>query len=145
LLLGQADVVERLRRHPLARALRVDKLTLAALEATLIGPQPPVQAALHTDIAGLERRAWAIHAALVRAGVPANVDSDRAVIGGGGAPGVELESRTIRLAANLAEPLRLGDPAVVGRVDRGALVIDLRSLPPEDDEALVAAILTAAA
>ncbi|MEV0148734.1 L-seryl-tRNA(Sec) selenium transferase, partial [Nonomuraea sp. NPDC050733] len=60
LLLGRHDLVERCRRHPLARALRVDKLTLAALEATLRGPVPPVRRALHADPAALAERAAAL-------------------------------------------------------------------------------------
>ena len=60
LMLGRADLVESLRRHPFARALRVDKLTLAALEATLTGPPPPVAAALAASPAALMARAEAI-------------------------------------------------------------------------------------
>ena len=141
LLLGRADLIERLRRHPMARALRVDKMTLAALEATLLGPEPPVTAALHTDVAALDRRADVVIAALEEAGISAAAEPSTAVVGGGGAPGVELESRAIRLPARHAEALRSGDPAVVGRVDGGALLLDLRSLPSEQDEALIEALL----
>src|SRR5439155_18086355 len=87
LLLGRTEVVERLRRHPLARALRVDKLTLAALEATLRGPQPPVWQALRIPAATLAQRAEALRSRLAAAGVPASVTAAEAVVGGGGAPG----------------------------------------------------------
>ncbi|HYJ75370.1 MAG TPA: L-seryl-tRNA(Sec) selenium transferase, partial [Kineosporiaceae bacterium] len=71
LLLGTADVVERLRRHPLARALRVDKLTLAALEATLTGPATPTSTALHAPVGELAGRARALADRLSAAGTPA--------------------------------------------------------------------------
>jgi L-seryl-tRNA(Ser) seleniumtransferase len=140
LLLGRTDIIERLRRHPLARALRVDKLTLAALEATVTGPEPPVVAALHADTSVLDRRADAIVRALAAAGVAATVVVSEAVVGGGGAPGVRLPSRAVRLPAWLGERLRTGDPAVVGRIENGALLLDVRSLPPGDDDLLVAAV-----
>ena len=133
LLLGDRDLVERLRRHQLARALRVDKLTLAALEATLRGPAPPVVRALEADVSDLRRRAEAMAGRLRDAGVPAEVVSSQAMVGAGGAPGVPLESVAVRLSDTFAAPLRLGRPAVVGRVERGALLLDLRSVPPELD------------
>jgi L-seryl-tRNA(Ser) seleniumtransferase len=87
--------VQRLRRHPLARALRVDKLTLAALEATLLGPTPPVVAALSAT--GLLERATRIARA-----VGGHAVESVGVVGGGGAPGVELPSAAVALAPALA-------------------------------------------
>jgi L-seryl-tRNA(Ser) seleniumtransferase len=148
LLLGRADLVRRLTRHPLARALRVDKLTLAALEATLTGPVPPVAAALAADPASLFDRAERAVARLVEAGLDARVVSARAAVGGGGAPGVELPSAAISLPERLAVPLRRpadGElPAVVGRVEGGRLLLDLRSVPSGQDDPLVASILMVA-
>jgi len=144
LLLGRADLVRVLTRHPLARALRVDKLTLAALEATLIGPVPPVAAALAADPASLFDRAERAVARLVAAGLDALVVPAFAAVGGGGAPGVELPSAAVSLPEALAVPLRRGSPAVVGRLEAGRLLLDLRSVPPEADEPLVTAILAAA-
>jgi len=144
LLLGRADLVRRLTRHPLARALRVDKLTLAALEATLTGPVPPVAAALAADPASLFKRAERVVARLVPAGLDARVAPVKAAVGGGGAPGVELPSAAISLPESLATPLRRGEPAVVGRLEAGRLLLDLRSVAPADDEALVNAVLAAA-
>jgi L-seryl-tRNA(Ser) seleniumtransferase len=143
LLLGRADLIEALRRHPLARAMRVDKLTLAALEATLRGPCAPVPAALHATVDGLQRRARAIAAKLRAEGVGALVVNSVAVVGGGGAPGIELESRAVRVDVRYAAPLRLGDPAIVGRVERDGLLLDLRSLAEDDDEALCAGLVEA--
>jgi len=151
LLLGRADLIRRLSRHPLARALRVDKLTLAALEATLTGPVPPVAAALAADPASLFDRAERAVVLLAAAGLDARVVPAQAAVGGGGAPGVELPSAALSLPESLAAPLRCGapvsrgeHPAVVGRLEAGRLLLDLRSVPPEQDPSLVAAILAAA-
>ena len=144
LLLGRADLVRRLTRHPLARALRVDKLTLAALEATLTGPVPPVAAALAADPASLFDRAERAVARLAAAGLDARVVPSSAAVGGGGAPGVELPSAALSLPAGFALPLRRGALPVVGRVEAGRLLLDLRSVPPEADLPLVTAVLAAA-
>ena len=142
LLLGRADLVQRLRRDPFARALRVDKLTLAALEATLTGPAAPVPAALSARRADLLARAERLADELGR-DVAEAVPSEAAV-GGGGAPGVVLESAAVAVAAALAEPLRLGDPAVVGRVSAGRLLLDLLTVSEADDARLVEAVRRAA-
>ena len=143
LLLGDADLVERLRRDPFARALRVDKLTLAALEATLAGPLPPVAAALARDVAELRRRASAVVAQLPDALGADVVDSDAAV-GGGGAPEVVLPSVAVALPERLAVRLRAGEPPVVGRVERGRLLLDLFAVAPEEDCQLADAVRRAA-
>jgi L-seryl-tRNA(Ser) seleniumtransferase len=136
LLFGEAELIERLRRHPAARALRVDKLTLAALEATLVGPPPPVAQALSADVAQLRGRAERIAAQLPDA---CAVDCIAAV-GGGGAPGVDLPSAAVSLPESCAAPLRTGTPAVVGRLQDGRCLLDLRTVAPEDDELLVMAV-----
>jgi L-seryl-tRNA(Ser) seleniumtransferase len=145
LLLGHHDLVERLRRHQLARALRVDKLTLAALEATLRGPAPPVVRALEADLDEVRQRADALAERLLEAGVPAEVVPSRATVGAGGAPGVPLASMAVRLPAAFAAPLRLARPAVVGRVERGGLLLDLRSVPPDLDADVEVAVRAVAA
>jgi L-seryl-tRNA(Ser) seleniumtransferase len=151
LLLGDADLVTRLARHPLARALRVDKLTLAALEATLAGPQAPVAAALSVTAASLITRAKRIAGQLSGHGIDAQAVASQAAVGGGGAPGVTLPSAAVSLPGALAVPLRAGEPvrsgaqpAVIGRMDGGRLLLDLRAVPPESDEPLVRAVVTAA-
>ncbi|WP_431905385.1 L-seryl-tRNA(Sec) selenium transferase [Amycolatopsis thermoflava] len=136
LLLGSAELVERLRRHPAARALRVDKLTLAALEATLRGPEPPVARALVADLPELQRRADALAERIPGA----SVVPCRSAVGGGGAPGVELPSVAVSLPEALAEPLRTGTPSVVGRVEHGRCLLDLRTVGPDEDELLLAAV-----
>jgi L-seryl-tRNA(Ser) seleniumtransferase len=140
LLFGGATLVERLRRHPAARALRVDKLTLAALEATLRGPEPPVRAALDADVDALGARAEALAVSLRSAGVDARAEASTAVVGGGGAPGVELPSAAVSLPARYATALRLGEPAVVGRTVRDRCLLDLRTVRPADDATLREAV-----
>ncbi len=136
LLFGTGEVIERLRRHPAARALRVDKLTLAALEATLVGPPTPVARALDADVRSLQARAQTLVAALPEAGAVACI----AAVGGGGAPGVELPSFAVSLPERYAAALRVGNPAVVGRLENGRCLLDLRTVAPEDDSRLVEAV-----
>ena len=140
LLLGRQEVVERLRRHPLARALRVDKLTLAALEATLLGPEVPVIASLTASVVDLHRRAERLARLLSAEGVDACAVDCVAAVGGGGAPGVELPSAAVSLPAHFAAQLRRHRPAVVGRLERGRCLLDLRAVAEADDEVLLQAV-----
>jgi L-seryl-tRNA(Ser) seleniumtransferase len=143
LLLGRAELIERLRRYPAARALRVDELTLAALEATLTGPPPPVPAALVAPVDGLRARAGRLADQLRADGVDASAVPCAAAVGGGAAPGVALPSAALSLPARLAAPLRAGRPPVVGRLEDARCLLDLRSVDPADDEVILAAILAA--
>jgi L-seryl-tRNA(Ser) seleniumtransferase len=138
LILGAAELVERVRRFPLARAMRVDKLTLAALEATLRGPAPPVRAALDVPVAELRARAEALTAALE--GVDVRVVDSAATVGGGGGPGVTLPSVALSLPERYAPALRAGSPAVLGRLEAGRCLLDLRALAPTDDQALAGCV-----
>jgi len=151
LILGRAELVQRLARHPLARALRVGKTTIAALEASLSGPQVPLEAALAASAASLTARAGQVAARLAGAGLDARAVPSEAAVGGGGAPGVPLPSAAVSLPATLATALRAGAPvrsgafpAVVGRVEDGRLLLDLKAVRPDDDELLAAAVLAAA-
>jgi L-seryl-tRNA(Ser) seleniumtransferase len=138
LVLGQAELVQQLRRHPMARALRVDKLTLAALEATLTSGTTPVQLGLAADTDALMIRARSIADA-----VHGKAVVSVGCVGGGGAPGVELPSAAVALPEELAAPLRTGGDPVVGHVQGGRLLLDLLAVPPEDDARIVAAVLAA--
>lgn len=138
LLLGRAETIQKLAKHPLARAVRADKLTLAALEATLVSGDTPVQQALHADPERLRARAEKLGDDL---GMPVVPHDGR--VGGGGAPGVPLPGWAVRLPERAASFLRLGQPAVLPRVHDGACLIDLRCIP-EDDDARVAAAAHAA-
>jgi len=152
LLVGRAELVGGLARHPLARAVRADKLTLAALEATLADhlagrrDDLPVWRALLLTPADLEPRAAAVAAAV---GPAASLRAGTSVAGGGSLPGEGLESVLVEVdpapagAATVLARLRAADPPVVARAERGRVVLDLRTVPPDQD-ALVARALTAA-
>ncbi|MCK1801901.1 L-seryl-tRNA(Sec) selenium transferase [Brevibacterium sp. R8603A2] len=159
LLLGRAELIARLARHPLARAVRADKLTLAALEATLTGGEPPVARALHADPAELRHRAEALAAAL-RETLPDGPAGDRpgeigssaievvahdGRVGGGGGAGVPLPGWAVALPVAAAGPLRTGTPAVLPRVHEGRCLLDLRCIPDSDDARVLAAALSALA
>ena len=144
-VVGRADLVERLRRHPLQRALRADKLTLAALEGTLalaLDPRTrdevPVLRMLHEPIEAVRARAERL-ASLVGGEVEETV----ARVGGGALPLAELPSAACAVEEALAEPLRLGEPPVVAVVRDGRTLLDCRTLTDaEVDE--VAAMVRAA-
>ncbi|HEY5856784.1 MAG TPA: L-seryl-tRNA(Sec) selenium transferase [Aldersonia sp.] len=137
-VLGRAEIVARLARHPLARAVRADKLTLAGLEATVRAGTSPVSRFLHADpnrlLARVQRLADSVGATVV---------AHDGRVGGGGAPGVPLPGWAVRLPEAAAAPLRAGDPAVLPRVHDGACLLDLRCVPEEDDGRLLAAVRAA--
>jgi L-seryl-tRNA(Ser) seleniumtransferase len=143
LAVGRAALIERLRRHPLYRALRVDKLTLAALEATVAGPPPPATRYRAADPAILHDRCLALAASLTPA-IDVEVVACEGVIGGGGAPGLALPGWALALPADYASRLRAGTPPVIGRVERDRCLLDLRCIEPADDAALAAAVRAAA-
>jgi L-seryl-tRNA(Ser) seleniumtransferase len=138
LIAGRADIIARLRRHPLARALRVDKLTLAALEATISGPASPTSVALHADADTLRSRSEAIAA---RLGTEASVVPSDGAVGGGSGPGVVLPGWAVSLPERYAARLRTGDQPVVARLEGGHCLIDLRCVPASDDDVIVDAVL----
>ncbi|MBO0831549.1 MAG: L-seryl-tRNA(Sec) selenium transferase, partial [Actinobacteria bacterium] len=151
LLVGRAELVSTLARHPLARPLRVDKLTIAALEATLAGPPAPVAEQLAADAQRLADRARQMAAVLASREIDAGMQTTLAAVGGGGAPGVELPSAAVSLPVSFAGPLRTGAevrggtwPAVVGRIEEGRLLLDLRAVAPDDDELIISAVTAAA-
>ncbi|MCC3651704.1 L-seryl-tRNA(Sec) selenium transferase [Streptomyces sp. S07_1.15] len=145
LLLGREELVRTVSRHPLARALRVDKLTLAALEATLTGPGTPTETALTADPADLLRRAERLAAVLSAEGVDVRAVESAGTVGGGGAPGVTLPGAALSLPERYAAALRTGAVPVVGRLEAGRCLLDLRAVPVEDDERLAGAVRSVAA
>ena len=142
LVVGRANAVARLASHPLARAVRADKLALAALEATLRSGSPPVTTALHAHHDELRRRADRLAEAV---GGDAAVVAHEGRVGGGGGPGVPLPGWAVSLPEAAAPALRAGDPAVLPRVHGGACLVDLRCVPPERDADVADAIRRALA
>jgi L-seryl-tRNA(Ser) seleniumtransferase len=151
LIVGRASVVARLRKHPMYRALRLDKTILAALEATLAqhaaGNPPPAVRRLSTPPAVLEDRAAALVAALGAVGVAASVRAVEDAVGGGALPGEALAGFAARVEAPhleaLAAALRTGTPAVVARVADGALWLHVRTLTDADLPRLAGAVAEA--
>ena len=144
IVVGRADLVERLRRHPLQRALRADKLTLAALEGTLVltldSPQQiPVLRMLDEPVESIRARAERL-AALV-GGV---VEETIARVGGGALPLAELASFACAVDEELAAPLRTADPPVVGIIRAGRLLLDCRTLTDANVDEVAAAVAAAA-
>ncbi|MBF8289733.1 MAG: selenocysteine synthase [Chloroflexi bacterium] len=157
LIVGRADLIVKLRRDPLARAMRPDKTILAAVAATLAlyragraMAEIPVWRLLATPLADLRRRAEAIAAALPDGA--AQVVELEATVGGGSVPGQTLPSFGValgaangRAATTLLAALRAGEPCVIGRIERDHVVLDLRTAAPADDATLAGAATRALA
>lgn len=160
LVLGDPELVERVRRHPLARAMRVDKTTLAALEATLRHEVTPTAKALHLRKKELRARAERLAALIAgeftgadgheaQPAVPVEVVRSAGAVGGGCAPGVKLPGWAVALPEHLARPLRTGDPndpglpRVVGRIEGGRVLLDVRCLTRKDLPKVAAAVCAA--
>jgi L-seryl-tRNA(Ser) seleniumtransferase len=147
-LLGRKDLVQRAAAHPVARAVRLDKLTLAGLAATLAAWKTgawrsfPVYRAAAARLPELEERGARILEAFQPGALSVDVVASRAAFGGGTSPEKLFESRAITLrlpgtsADALAARLRSEKPAIVGRVEEGAVILDLRTIAPEDDALL---------
>ena len=154
LVVGKALLVAQLRKHPLLRALRVDKMTVAAMEATLLSylrgralEELPVWRMIAAPPRLLEERAGRLCEALSARGVEASVVSCLSAIGGGSMPGETLPSFAVALGTptpdHLHGALRRGSPAVVGRIVDGLLLLDLRTVLDEQD-ALLPGLIAAA-
>ena len=154
IILGNGEVIEALRRNPLARAFRVDKLTLAALEATLaLYREPdrarreiPALAMLTADVPGLRLRATSVQRGVSTASDAVRLVDSEASVGGGAFPTARIPSAALSIggdAVGLERRLRLGEPAVIARLVDGRLLIDLRTILPRDDAALVSALAAA--
>jgi len=145
IVVGRSDLVERLRRHPLQRALRADKLTLAALEGTLALALDP---ATRDDVPVLRMLHEPVGAVRARAGrlaklVGGEVEETVARVGGGALPLAELPSCACAVEEELAEPLRLGEPPVVAVVRDGRTLLDCRTLTDAEVDEVAAAVLAA--
>lgn len=146
IILGRAELVSRIARHPIARAVRADKLTLAAIEATVAAGTSPVREALAADPAMLRRRTEALAARVHDlTGERFDVIEHEGRVGGGGGVGVPLAGWALTLPVQLASPLRLGRPAVLPRTRDQMCLVDLRCIPATEDASLAAAIAAALA
>ena len=154
IIVGKAQYVQRLRRHPLARTVRVDKMTLAALEATLKAYRRgtatleiPVWRMIAAPLESLHQRAAQWAEQLQDAGVHASVKQSTSAVGGGALPGETLPTWAVvvhsRSASRLAARLRAWDPPIVARVDEDAVWLDPRTVLPEQDEWLVQGVIQA--
>jgi L-seryl-tRNA(Ser) seleniumtransferase len=156
IIVGRAALLARIRTHPLMRALRVDKMTYAALEATLVeyatgraSTTIPIRRMLTMTADDLRVRAGAMSSALAAmAGWRATVIEGASAIGGGSAPGVELPTWLVAIERDgtppqaLEEGLRRLTPPIVARIEHDRVVLDPRTLEPEQDAMLLAAIRT---
>lgn len=135
ILLGTKDAIAAVKKHPLARAVRIDKLRLNALEAAITTPANAVNQALHLDPARHRARTEAIAAA-----VGGEVVEHAGRVGGGGAPEYPLPGVAVSLPEELAPKLRQHTLPVVARQHQGRCLIDVRCVPESQDEVLIAAI-----
>jgi L-seryl-tRNA(Ser) seleniumtransferase len=136
---GRADLVEKLRRHPLQRAMRADKLTIAALEGTLAlygqGGRPPVLRMLEEPVETVRARAERLVAL-----TGGRLEETIARAGGGSLPLTEIPSYACALEETLAAPLRVGEPPVIGIVRDGMLLLDCRTLTDGEVEEAAEAV-----
>ncbi|HLF78305.1 MAG TPA: L-seryl-tRNA(Sec) selenium transferase [Dehalococcoidia bacterium] len=156
IIVGKADLIAKLKRHPLARALRLDKATIAGLNATLLHyargealTKVPIWRMISAPLAELDARAQSWSEAV---GAGASVVDARSMIGGGSLPEESLPSRVLAIAPTtelpaqeLAARLRHGALAVVGRVEHARLLLDPRTVQPDEDASLVSALKQALA
>jgi L-seryl-tRNA(Ser) seleniumtransferase len=160
IIVGRRELVDRLKKNPWNRALRIDKLTLAALEATLYAYDAgqaletiPTLRLLTEPLASIRRRARRVATRLtadLRRRLAVSVVDDHAQVGGGALPTVDLPTSAVALGSTpeaaraLDAALRRGDPPVIGRIVDDRLLLDCRTILPSQVPALVAAVVAAA-
>ena len=152
LLLGRSDLVERVMKHPLARAVRVDKLTTAALAATLdlyltqSLAEVPIWGMLRASTESLRSRAQAWLRRLAELGVVAEVTAAESTVGGGSLPGERLPTSVLAItplrggATELLRRLREHEPPVIGRIADERVLLDPRTVLPDEDDVVVDAV-----
>jgi L-seryl-tRNA(Ser) seleniumtransferase len=155
IIAGSEAAVGRVRQHPLMRALRADKLTYGALEATLAEHAAgratesiPVARMIALSADAIGTRARTLADRLAASTIQADVVDGFSAIGGGSAPGRRLPTRLVAIslpASRLEAALRMERPAVVTRIEDGKVLVDLRTVSPGHDELLAGLIASAAA
>ncbi len=152
IICGRSELVSEMKRHPLARAVRADKLALASLAETLraylIGSaaqELPVWRMIASPLPEIEARAVSFASRLADSGLSADVIAAHSTVGGGSLPGATLPTKVIALSHNsvdaLSAALRSSATPVVGRISEGRLLLDLRTVLPEQEEALLDTIV----
>ncbi len=149
IIAGRRELVERLRTHPLMRAIRADKIAFAVLEATLAEyvagraiDSVPVQRMLHLSADDIEARVQALAGLLAASGWQVAMVSGASAVGGGSAPGLQLPTVLLSLARQGESPdatdrwLRSLDPPIVTRIEHDRVVLDLRTVLPDQDQTL---------
>ena len=148
ILIGQTDWIERLRKHPMARAIRVCKLTLAALEATLEDHLAgdafetiPVLSMLSMPAEDVKERCEHVVEQLSEVGLDLSVVACESEVGGGSLADQKIASFAVRISGvqpdNFVRSLRTGEASILGRIEDGAVLLDLRSVRPDDDTVLM--------
>jgi len=157
LLLGRAEVVDRIMKHPLARAVRIDKLTLAALTATLdlyltqSMAELPIWNMLGASADAIAARAQSWQRSLMQRGIAVEVVQTESTVGGGSLPGERLPTSALAItprpgrAADLLRRLREHEPPVIGRIEQERVLLDPRTVLPGEDDALIDAVVAALA
>jgi L-seryl-tRNA(Ser) seleniumtransferase len=144
-----AAAVKKISRHPLARAVRIDKLTLAALEATLRQrltgrlEEIPVERMIRAPVGDVRRRAAMWSVKLEERGVPVTLVAGESAIGGGSVPGHALPTVLLSIsgpASRLVAALRRGEPPVIARIEKDACCLDPRTVLKGEDETLIDAV-----
>jgi L-seryl-tRNA(Ser) seleniumtransferase len=152
IIVGQARYINQLKRHPLARALRADKLCLAGLQATLLfylkdqaAARIPVWQMISTPLVEIERRARRWRRALQREHIAARLVDGESTVGGGSLPGETLPTKLVALPIahpdQVAATLRAADPPVIARIEEGQLVLDPRTVLVEEERELLRVII----
>jgi len=156
IIVGKAHAIARLKQDPFARAMRVDKMTIAALGATLTLYREPDRALreiptltmITSDVSAVRSRSEALATTLRAAGIGARVVSTIASVGAGAFPTREIPSAGVALdgdATQLEQKLRASQPPVIGRITDGQLLLDLRSVPASHDDRFTSAVMRALA
>jgi L-seryl-tRNA(Ser) seleniumtransferase len=151
IIIGRGDLIAKLKRHPLTRALRVDKTTIAGLQATLLHylkgeaeEKVPIWRMIAVPIEAIEGRAMDWVEKLAEVGIAARVVDGRSTVGGGSLPGETLRTKLVAIKVDspdeLAHRLRAGDPPVIGRIEDDLFLLDPRTVLAEEEEVLVEAI-----
>ncbi|HEX9097483.1 MAG TPA: L-seryl-tRNA(Sec) selenium transferase [Candidatus Dormibacteraeota bacterium] len=155
LLLGRAEVVDRVMKHPLARAVRVDKLSLAALTATLdlyltqSITELPIWHMLGGSAEAIAARATSWQRSLMERGITVEVVPAESTVGGGSLPGERLPTTALAItphaggAAKLLQRLREHEPPIIGRIEQERVLLDPRTVLPDEDDALLDAVVGA--